>query len=83
MLIWERRLAAITTIATDLAIQYDDLVRLRARVKSALAPPARRAAARLSGPRLTAARRTGVNGNQADKVPIRTMRGGGVRPGSS
>jgi len=59
MLIWERRLAVITTIATDLAIQYDELVWLRARVKSALAPPARRAAARLSGPRLTAARRTG------------------------
>jgi hypothetical protein len=38
MLIWERRLAVITTIATDLAIQHDELVRLRARVKSALAP---------------------------------------------
>jgi hypothetical protein len=36
MLIWERRLAVI---ATDLAIQYDELVRLRARVKSALAAP--------------------------------------------
>jgi hypothetical protein len=61
MLIWERRLAVITTTATDLAIQYDELIRLRARVKRALAAasphggrlPARTAAetsARLSGP---------------------------------
>jgi hypothetical protein len=65
MLIWERRLAVI---ATDLAIQYDELVRLRARVKSALAAPSPQGGGSAERTRLTAARRTGVNGNQADKV---------------
>ena len=69
MLIWERRLAVITTIATDLAIQYDELVRLRERVKSALTAPSPHGGGSAERTRLTAARRTGVNGNQADKVP--------------
>lgn len=35
MVFLQRRLAAITIIATELATQYDALIRLRARVKRA------------------------------------------------
>jgi hypothetical protein len=35
MVLLQRRLAAITIIATELATQYDALTRLRARVKRA------------------------------------------------